>query len=234
MKFSRGLAALIFTLLFTLPLNAKYLYQDEVVHNPDFTAEVEKLGKELYEKTGIALHLLMVRELPQDMSIVEYEKEQIKAFSEPTILLTFAELDMKVDILASDPSLYEYFDKKQVLSPVASAVQAFIMAIFYSDGFDSFKEIASSSGGTILPLLAQKAKDNQQIGKYSGSMYNGYVDIAEQIASSKGVELQNAAGNANKTSILVVKLLFYGMILYGIILYIRRKLYLRRQKNESE
>ena len=234
MRLSRGLAALIFIVFFQTSLIATYLYKDDVVHNPDFTSQVEKLGLELYQKTGISLRLVMLRELPEGKTIVEYEKELIADMIEPTILLTFAELDSKVDILANDTSLYEYFDKKQVLSPVASGVQAFIMALFYSDSFASFKEIASSSGGTILPLLAQKAKDGQQVGKYSGSMYNGYVDIAEQIAASKGIELENAAGNANKNSILVVKLLFYGMIIYGIFLYIKRKLYLRRQKNESK
>jgi hypothetical protein len=234
LRLSRGLAALIFSLFFQTSLLSSYLYKDDVVHNPDFTSQVEKLGLELYQKTGISLRLVMLRQLPEGKSIVEYEKELITDMKEPTILLTFAELDSKVDILANDTSLYEYFDKKQVLSPVASGVQAFIMALFYSDSFASFKEIASSSGGTILPLLAQKAKDNQQIGKYSGSMYNGYVDIAEQIASSKGIELENAAGNANKNSILVLKLLFYGMIIYGIFLYVKRKLYLRRQKNESK
>jgi hypothetical protein len=233
LRLSRGLAALILILFFQATLIASYLYKDEVVHNPDFTSQVEKLGLELYQKTGISLRLVMLRQLPEGKSIVAYEKELIADMNEPTILLTFAELDSKVDILANDTSLYEYFDKKQVLSPVASSVQAFIMALFYSDSFASFKEIASSSGGTILPLLAQKAKDGQQVGKYSGSMYNGYVDIAEQIAASKGIELENAAGNANKNSILVVKLLFYGMIIYGIFLYIKRKLYLRRQKNES-
>ena len=233
MKLSRGLAALTLIVFFQTSLLATYLYKDDVVHNPDFTSQVEKLGLELYQKTGISLRLVMLRQLPEGKSIVAYEKELIADMNEPTILLTFAELDSKVDILANDTSLYEYFDKKQVLSPVASSVQAFIMALFYSDSFASFKEIANSSGGTILPLLAQKAKDGQQVGKYSGSMYNGYVDIAEQIAASKGIELENAAGNANKNSILVVKLLFYGMIIYGIFLYIKRKLYLRRQKNES-
>ncbi|MBU1657760.1 3-dehydroquinate dehydratase [bacterium] len=234
MKFSRGLAALILAVFFQTSLVAEYLYKDEVISNPDFTVEVEKLGLELYEKTGISLRLIMLRELPLGKSIVEYEKELMKNFSEPTILLTFSELDSKVDILAHPASLYEYFDKKQVLSPVASPIQAFLMALFYSSSFESFKEIASSSGGTILPLLSQKAKDNQQLGKYSGSMYNGYVDIAEQVAAYKNVVLDNAAGNANKNSIFIVKLFFYGFIMYGIFLYIKRRLYIRRQKNEKE
>jgi len=234
LKISRGLAALILTILFQTTLLAEYLYKDEVIHNPNFNAEVEKLGTELYEKTGISLRLLMLRELPNGMSIVDYEKEVMKEFSEPTILLTFAEMNSKVDILASDPSLYKYFNKNQVLSPVASPVQAFLMAAVYAESFEDFKEMSSNSGGTILPLLAGKAKKEQQLGKYSGSMFNGYLDIAEQISINKGITLENAAGNANKNSIFVVKILFYGIILIGIFMYIKRKLFLRRQKLEHE
>lgn len=234
MKISRGLLALILTICFTTALTAEYLYKDTVVHNPTFSAEIEKLGSELYQKTGISLRLIMVRELPHGESIVDFQRQIMKDFNEPTILLTFSELDSKVDILASDVILYEYFDKKQVLSPVASPVQAFLMALLYSKSFESFKEMSSNYGGTIIPLLAQKAKDGEQLGKYSGSMYNGYVDIAEQIAAYKGVELEHAAGNTNKNSILVVKILFYGFIIYGIYLYIKRKLYIRRQNREKQ
>ena len=234
MKISRGLAALILTILFQTTLSAEYLYKDDVVKNPKFNTEVEKLGLELYEKTGISLRLVMIRELPQNMSIVEYEQKLIKDFTEPTILLTFAELNTKVDILANDISLYKYFNKAQVLSPVASPVQAFLMAAVYARSWEDFKEMSGESGGTILPLIAGKAKKGQQTGKYSGSMYNGYIDIAEQIAISKGVKLDNAAGNANKNTIFVVKIFFYAIMLIGIYMYIKRKLFLRRQKLEHE
>ena len=168
----------------------------------------------------------MLKELPKSMSIVEYEKELMKDFNEPTILLTFSEMDSKVDILASEPSLYEYFDKQQVLSPISSPVQAFVIALLNMDFSDM------SSGGTILPLLAQKAKKGEVLGKYSGAMFNGYADIAEQIAKSKNVVLENAVGSSNQNSILIVKVLFYGFIIYGIFLYIKRKIYIRRQKLE--
>ncbi len=229
MKFlKRGLYALVLTLFFQTTLVAEYLYKDEVIFNPKFNESVETLGTELYQKTGIHLRLLMLKELPKDKNIVTYEKELIQNFSEPTILLTFSEMDSKVDILANPTSLYEYFDKKQVLSPISSPVQAFIIALLNADFSDM------SSGGTILPLLAQKAKKGEVLGKYSGSMFNGYADIAEQIAASKGVELENAVGSANQTSILIVKIIFYGIILIGIYMYIKRKLYMRRQEREQD
>jgi hypothetical protein len=230
--FNRGLYALILTIFFQSQLIAEYLYKDEVIHNPSFQADVEKLGKELYEKTGISLRLMMLKELPKGSSIIEYEKEVMKDFSSPTILLTFSEMDSKVSILASDSSLYDYFDKQQVLSPVASFVQAFVMALFYSDSIESFKETAGDYGGTIIPLLAGKAKKGEVLGKYSGAMFNGYADIAEQIAASKGVVLENAVGNANQISILVLKIIFYGTILFALIVYIKKKFYDRRQVSE--
>ncbi len=234
MKFSRGLAALILTLFFHTALTAEYLYKDELILNPKFNAEVEKLGSELHDKTGISLRLLMLKELPHGTNIVEYEKELLKEFSEPTILLTFSELDSQVDILANDASLYEYFNKKQVLSPVASPVQAFIMAVLYSKSFEGFKEMVTDADGTILPLLAGKAKEGEILGKYSGAMFNGYTDIAEQIATSKKIVLENAAGNANKNSILLVKVLFYGFIIYALFIYFKRRMYAKRQKIEEK
>jgi len=230
----RGLYALVLTVFFQTTLNAEYLYKDEVIFNPAFSEQVEKLGLELYEKTGISLKLLMLRELPNDMGIVAYEKELLKEFSTPTILLTFSEMNSKVDIAVNDTSLYKYFDKKQVLSPVASPVQAFTMALFYSDSFSRFGDIASSYGGTIIPLLAGKAKKGEILGKYSASMFNGYADIAEQIADSKEIILENAVGNSNQNSILLVKVLFYGFIVYAIFLYTKRKLYARRKRLEQK
>jgi len=230
--FNRGLYALILTIFFQTQLVAEYLYKDEVISNPDFTAEVQKLGKELYEKTGISLRLVMIRELKENQSIVDYEKDLMKDFSEPTILLTFVELNSKIDILASEASLYKFFDRQQVLSPVASPMQAFVMALFYSDSFSSFKATAGNYGGTIIPLLAGKAKKGELLGKYSGSMFNGYADIAEQIAESKNIELVNAVGNANKYTIMFIKILFYGTILIALYMYIKRKLYMKRHNIE--
>jgi hypothetical protein len=225
---SRGLYALVLTIFFQTSLTAEYLYKDEVIFNPAFNAEVNKLGSELYEKTGIAVRLVMLKELPHGTNIVQYEQELLKNFSTPTILLTFSEMDSKVDILAYPTSLYEYFDKKQILSPISSPVQAFVIALLNFDFSDM------TSGGTILPLLAGKAKKGEVLGKYSASMFNGYADIAEQIANSKGVVLENAVGSANQNSILAVKVLFYGFIVYGIFLYTKRRLYARRQRLEEK
>ena len=205
-----------------------------MVKRQTFTYEVEKLGSELHERTGIALRLIMLKRLPEGMDVVRYEKDLLATFDEPTVLLTFVEESSDIDIQVGDPSLYEHFNRKQVLSPVASAVPAFIMAMVYAQSFDHFNELRKDYGGSILPLIAGKTKPEQLVGQYAGSMFNGYIDIAHQIASSKGIVLENDPGDANQEALFYVKLFFYGFVIYGIVLYIRRVIYRRRHKNENE
>jgi hypothetical protein len=229
----RGLSALVLILLFQTQLSAEYLYKDDVIHNPKFTEEVEALGSTLYKKTGVSLRLLMLKELPKDMTMYAYEKSILANFKEPTVLLTFSEMNSQIDIEVNDNSLYKYFDKKQVLSPVTSYVQGFMMAAFYAKGWNEFVEMTTNVGGTILPLLGQKAKKGQTVSKYSAAMFNGYLDIAQQIAKAKNVELGHGFDSeANQESLFFVKLFFYGFILFAIIMYIRRLIYKRRHKDE--
>jgi hypothetical protein len=230
----RGLYALILTIAFQSQLVAEYLYKDDVVNRVEFTEQVEKLGSELYAKTGISLRLVMLKKIPDSLDIIAYEKEILSTFSVPTILLTFSELSSEVDIQVNDTSLYKYFNRKQVLSPVASAVQAFIMAIVYADSFDHFNELRKDYGGSIFPLIAGKAKDEQIVGKYAASMFNGYIDISHQISIAKGVTLENDPGDANQEALFYVKLFFYGFVIYGIVMYIRRNIYRMRHKNEQK
>jgi len=232
--FKRGLFALILTLLFTTQLTAEYLYKDEIVYNPKFTQEIEEVGAALYKQTGIALRLVMIKELPKDMTMYAYEKGLLSHFKEPTILLTFAEMNTQVDIEVNDESLYKYFDKKQILSPVTSYVQGFMMAAFYAKSWNEFKSMVTNTGGTILPLLGGKAKKGKVTQKYAAAMFNGYLDIAQQVAKAKGVKLGSGFdSNSNQETLFYVKLLFYFGVLYAIIMYIKRKIYKTRHKDET-
>jgi len=230
---TRGLYALILTSLLQTQLFAEYLYKDEIVHRANFTDEINTLGKELYDKSGISLKLIMIKSLPTGMTIVDYEKEILSEFKEPTILLTFSKEDTKIDIIVNDHSLYKYFDRERVLTPVASPVQAFVMALLYSSDMDSFNKIRKDYGGSILPLLSPKTKPEQVVGMYAGAMYNGYLDIAQQISQSKGIQLKDDPGKTNETTIFFVRLFFYGFVLYAVVMLIKRQIYRIRHKNEQ-
>lgn len=217
--FHRGLFALIFSLIFQTQLLAEFLHKDDLINNPQFASDIEVLGSELYSKTGITLKLIMLKKLPDDTGMIDYLNSMLSAYSEPTILLAFSEEEKRVDILANDASLYKHFNKKQVLSPTASYAQAIVMAIIFAKSIDEAKELMSDVGGTILPLLGNETKGSQ-LGKYSAAMYNGYLDIAVQIADSKNVELEHGVSDSSQYPLLVVKVVFYSFLVYAIFLYI--------------
>lgn len=234
MSILRGLSALIFIVFFQTTLVAEYLYKDDVVQNSKLNEKVESLGQELYEKTGISLKLIMIRELPYEMDMHAYQKSVMSEFTQPTILLVFAELNSKIDIFVNDTSLYKYFNRDQVLSPVASLAQAIAMGIFFAESFDHFFEFVNNSGGTILPLLGAKSKDGETTGKYAAAMFNGYLDIAVQVAASKNIELENAGQQGSKYVLTTLKVIFYGVLIMALVMYIRKKLYERRKNRELD
>jgi hypothetical protein len=231
--FSRGLAALILTILSTLSLHAEFLYKDDVVKNPKFTKQIELIGSELKAKTGISLYLVMLRDLDNNESISDFEKRLSAESNGSAVIITFVELKKEVDILARPTSLYNNFDKAQVLSPNATFIGAVVSTIMFARTFDDAKELLSNSGGTILPILAERAKGNDIVSKYSVGMYNGYSDVAEQIAASKGVTLSSSAGTGSQTFIDILRLVFYSIILYALYVYIRGRFFKKRE-TESE
>lgn len=223
MIFSRGLAALILTLLFSTTIYAEYLYKDDVVNNPRFNETVGVLGSELFEQTGVKLYMVMTRELENNQSIVDYEKELAQELEEPFVLLSFSELDKQLDIYAQPASLYKDFDKNRILSPNGNFMSALVTVLMFARSLDDVKEVFNNYGGVILPVISQKVKDGNVVKKYSVGMYNGYSEIAEEIATSRGIVLKNAAGNGSKNFIDVIRVIFYGTILFAIFQYFRAR-----------
>jgi hypothetical protein len=232
---SRGLAALVFTLLFSNSLFAEYLYKDDVVQRDSFSKEIDKIGSELYEKTGVSLYLVMVRDLDANQTIAGYELELAKELKAPAVILSFVELKKQVQILANPTTLYEEFDKNSILSPNATFIGAVVSSIMFARSFDDVKEFMSSYGGVILPVLAERAKGDDIVNKYAVAMFDGYSEIAEQIADSRGIKLESAAGNSNQITIDIIRIIFYGVLLLFVFKYIRGRFFgSRRNEKDTE
>ncbi len=210
MKIYRGLLALIAILSFSQSLQAKFIVVDEVVKIEAFNEQVEPMGEELSLKTGINLYMSLIKELEDNQSIIDYQKELIKTLKQPAVLFSFVENNKQVQIYADDKSLYETFDKDQIMDPLA------IWPFF---------------NGRVIPVIAAKApKEVAPKDKYAVAMFNGYAEISEQIAESKGVVLDTAIGDANKN---VYKIIISTLFLISLITVIKLSLdaYRRRKKN---
>lgn len=194
MKIYRGLFALIAILSFSQSLYANFIVVDEIVEKKAFNAQVEPMGAELSEKTGINLYMSLIKELDDNQSIIDYQKNLIKTLKQPAILFSLVEKDKKVQIYADDKSLYETFDKDQIMDPLA------IWPFF---------------NGRVIPVIGARAPDGvEDKDKYAVAMFNGYAEISEQIAASQGVVLETAIGDTNKNiyKVLISALVFFSLI----------------------
>lgn len=131
-------------------------------------------------------------------------------------------------------------DKAREISSNLEAPYAFVMLsamdqkveIYMSDKslFDK-EEVLSPSPrkGTIIPLLVSAKKGKDPI---NPALMNGYADMAEKIALSKGVELENSVGNTNKIVLNLIRFFVYG----SIVLVIANALYykLKRKRDGSK
>lgn len=136
---------------------------------------------------------LVAKNSGEGKEIVSFEKEFAQSLPEPFALLTLFLEEKKIDIYTSK-ELEKAFDKEVLLSPLPWK-------------------------GMIIPLLTNKKKE---VG-VTPALLNGYAELVEQIAASRNVVLDSSIGNANKTTISLVKVLIYGFV--GVLLlfvFIRR------------
>ncbi|MGZ8548877.1 MAG: 3-dehydroquinate dehydratase [Sulfuricurvum sp.] len=225
---SRGLLALTFFLSLT-SLHAEFLYKDDVVKNTNFTQQIESIGSELKAKTGISLYLVMVRDMENNESIIDFEERISAGMNDSAVIVTFVELKKEVDILARPTFLYKDFNKNQILSPNATFIGSVISTVIFARDMDEAKEFMTNYGGRILPILAERAKGDAIVQKYSVAMYNGYADTADQIAASRGQVLISTGGNGGQIFLDIIRLIFYGTLLLVLFIYLYRKFFKKKE-----
>ena len=185
--------------LFFLPTYtfASLIYKNENIISHKAIPKIEEMGQELYDKTGVKVYLIAIQDL-DGRKIKDYEYEISKNFKAPFILLTLSLKDHQVDIFSSK-DVEGKFDKEGILSPFT---------------------------GSIIPLLVVKPKKDakNENDKYTVALFNGYADIIDQVANSYDIKLASSVGNTNRNMYHFLKIIFYGSIIFFIILFLYYKI----------
>ena len=138
---NKTIFSIFILLLFSSSLFAKYIYINEGIIAPISGEKIEKLGEELYTKTGISLYIAAVNKIKED-NFQTFEEKITKNLKKPYILLAFSKDDYKVD-LKIDPKVKNLINKNSVL-------------IFY---------------GPIIPKFFSDKKDKYSRALFGGYIY---------------------------------------------------------------
>lgn len=187
---------------------ADYFFIDDVIKVKEFDIKIQKIGDELRQKTGWNLYMLAVDTIGEQ-KLIDFQKEHSEHFVEPYAVLALTLKQGKVE--------QGKLDKRTGK-----------VGIYGSVGFREKIDTNNILRNTLYPLLGAKVKTDPR-NKYIQVLYNGYADIAEDIADSFDVDLESSAGNTNRIVINILRFFFYAMIIGAFGIFAYQKYYKRER-----
>lgn len=106
---------LLLVLLLLNTLSAKFLFNDHLV-SPRASDAIEKMGKELQQKTAINAYLVATNDtLQRGVSVYEYLKKFSSSMSKPYAVIVFAPNSKRIHLVASNKELKGALDQGKIL-----------------------------------------------------------------------------------------------------------------------
>ena len=194
----------LLALLLPLLLNATHILKNDLL-NPEASKLIEEMANELVSKTGINGYIVATNEnFSQGFNLVEYSKKYEANVSKPYVMLIFAP---NAVITA----------KAETTGRVALITSSKTLVKLYdkSDVMDA-----------TIDVVAVQDKNTKE-DKYNIGIVQGFSELADQIASSKNVEMTTTLPNETKIIITVLRVVVIIGALLIFWMFMFRPLYLR-------
>ena len=203
----KHIRASFLALLLPLFLQANHLLSNEIL-KPEAQKIINDIGDELAEKTGIHTYVLATQKhFPVGFNLVEYSKEYETKMDKPYVLFIFA----------PHAKITEKIEMTGRLGIIASSKE---IAKLYD-----YNEVRDQG----LGVIAMKDKNSEE-DKHNIGILQAYSELADEIATSKGVELTKTIPNDTHTMVNIFRVvLYFGSALLIWIFFIRP--IIRRRKN---
>jgi len=201
----------LLALLLPLLLNATHILKDDILR-PEASKLIEDMAIELISKTGINGYVVATNEnFPEKFNLVKYSKKYEANISKPYVMLIFAP--------------YAIITKKsQAKGRVAIITSSKDIAELYdkSDVMDA-----------TIDVIAAKDKNTKE-DKFNIGVVQGFSELADQIASSKNVELTTTLPNETRYIIKVLQFVVILGTLLVLWMFIFRPIYMRIKNGKKQ
>jgi len=194
----------LLALLLPLLLNATPILKDDLLR-PEASKLIEQMADELFSKTGIHGYVVATNEnFSERFNLVKYSKKYEVNTSKPFVMLIFA----------PNAIITEKSGQKGRVGLIPSSNE---IAGLYdkSDVMDA-----------TIDVVAAKDKNTKE-DKFNIGIVQGFSELADQIASSKNIELTTTLPNDTRIIIRYVKILVYIGALFVLWIFILRPIWVR-------
>jgi len=176
--------------------NNPYILEHDDLLDSRAAGKIYEIGSEVKSKLGVNIYVYAKEDYDISMDLDIKEKlEKIKTI----------ENDLVKDL-----------DKPYVI--LTMAVEQTHVNLLMTDDLKQVLDKNDILNGYVVPLLASKDK-NTLYAKTSAAILNGYAEIADRLATSKGITLDSSIGSGGRTAGTIWKVLMYFLVFGGIILY---------------
>jgi len=194
----------LLALLLPLLLNATHILKDDIL-KPEASKLIEEMADELFSKTGINGYLVATNEnFPERFNLVTYSKKYEANLSKPYVMMIFA----------PNAVITAKSGEKGRVALIPSAKE---IATLYdkSDVMDA-----------TIDVIAAKDKNTIE-DKHNIGVVQGFSELADQIASSKNVEMITTLPNETRYIISVLQVIVIIGALLVFWMFMFRPLYMR-------
>ena len=194
----------LLALLLPLLLNATHILKDDIL-KPEASVLIEDMANELFSKTGINGYIVATNEnFPLGFNLVEYSKKYEANVSKPYIMLIFA----------PNAVITAKSGEKGRVALISSSNE---LTLLYdkSDVMDA-----------TIDVIAAKDKNTKE-DKFNIGVVQGFSELADQIASSKNVEMTTTLPNETRIIIGVLQVVVIIGALLVFWMFMFRPLYMR-------
>lgn len=196
--------ATFFALSLPLLLNATHILKDDIL-KPEVSKIIDTIGDELLTKTGINGYVIATNEhFPVGFNLVEYSKGYSKQMVSPFVLFIFA----------PQAKITKVSDARGRVGLIPSSTE--VKSLY------DYESVINSAIGVVSVQDKNTPEDKDNIG-----VLQAFSELADNIASSKGVELKNTLPNETRNVVWVLKLLVYFGSLLVLWIFIIRPIYIR-------
>lgn len=196
-------AVLIFSILPFL-LDAQTILRNDLL-KLEAQKRIEEMGQELQEKTGVTVYLIATNEhFAARLNLVEYAKQYEANMSKPYVLFIFAPY----------AAITEHTEARGRVGIIPSSNE---IKSFYD--YDAVRDAA-------INIVAVKDSNTQE-DKFNIGILQGYSELADGIASSKGITLEKTIPNEMGVMLTILRVLIYAGTLVLLWIFVFKPLWMR-------
>ena len=207
-KVKAGFALL--ALLLPLLLNATHILKNDLL-NIKASKLIDEMGDELFTKTGVNAYVMATNEhFPERFNLVAYSKKYDVNMSKPYVLFIFAPY----------ATILKGAETKGRVGIIPSSQE-----LKKSYHYDNVRDAA-------IDVVAMKDSNTNEA-KFNIGIVQGYSELADNIAASKGIKLEKTIPNDTGTVLTVLRVLVYLGSIIVLWIFIFRPLFMRKKNGKK-